>query len=143
MALKNYCSFPLLEEYLNYLTVIKGRSLNTIIEYRTDILMFMQFLNERKNICTLRYDASNVDSEFIQSVTLNDMYAFISYCQTEKHSAAGTRSRKIVSIRQFWKYLKTKAHVLESNVSEELETPKIPKRIPKFLTLGGSYTSTY
>lgn len=135
MALKNYCSFPLLEEYLNYLTVIKGRSLNTIIEYRTDILMFMQFLNERKNICTLRYDASNVDSEFIQSVTLNDMYAFISYCQTEKHSAAGTRSRKIVSIRQFWKYLKTKAHVLESNVSEELETPKIPKRIPKFLTL--------
>lgn len=43
MALKNYKSFPLLEEYLNYLLVIKGRSINTIIEYRTDTLMFSSF----------------------------------------------------------------------------------------------------
>jgi hypothetical protein len=37
--LKNYDSFSLLEEYLSYLTVIKGRSLNTVIEYRTDITL--------------------------------------------------------------------------------------------------------
>ena len=33
--LKNYKSFELLEQYLSYLTVIKGRSINTVIEYRT------------------------------------------------------------------------------------------------------------
>ncbi len=42
--LKNYKSFDLLEEYLSYLTVIKGRSINTVIEYRTDVLMFFEFL---------------------------------------------------------------------------------------------------
>lgn len=78
---------------------------------------------------------SNVDAAYIKEITLNDMYAFISHCQNDKMSAAGTRSRKIVSIRQFWKYLKTKAHAIDNNVSEELETPKIPKRIPKYLNL--------
>ena len=135
MALKNYNSFPLLEEYLNYLTVIKGRSINTVIEYRTDNLLFFSFLKEKNNISGEKYDLSFVDAEFIRGITLNDMYAFISYCQTAKKASAGTRSRKIVSIRQFWKYLKTKAKVIENNVSEELETPKIPKRIPKHLTL--------
>lgn len=31
---------PLIEHYLSYLIVIKGRSDNTIFEYRTDLLMF-------------------------------------------------------------------------------------------------------
>lgn len=135
MALKNYTSFPLLEEYLNYLTVIKGRSHNTVIEYRTDNLLFFAYLKESRKITGEKYDLSFVDAPFIRSITLNDMYAFISYCQNQKQASAGTRARKIVSIRQFWKYLKTKAKVIENNVSEELETPKIPKRMPKHLTL--------
>lgn len=48
------------------------------------------------------------------------------------YSSAGTRARKIVSIRQFWKYLKTKAHLISNNIAKESETPK---RIPKYLTL--------
>jgi len=51
------------------------------------------------------------------------------------HSSPGTRARKIVSIRQFWKYLKTKAHLIDNNIAEELETPKQPKRIVRCLTL--------
>jgi len=62
------------------------------------------------------------------------MYAFISYCQNVRKSSPGTRARKIVSIRQFWKYLK-KARILENNVAEELEVPRLPKRIPRYLTL--------
>ncbi|EGW38140.1 tyrosine recombinase xerC domain protein [Desulfosporosinus sp. OT] len=73
--------------------------------------------------------------DFIKTITLNDMFAFIAYCQTELHASAGTRARKIVSIRQFWKYLKTKAHLIDNNIAEELETPKLPKRIPKYLSL--------
>ncbi|AMJ41966.1 Site-specific recombinase XerD [[Clostridium] propionicum DSM 1682] len=51
------------------------------------------------------------------------------------NTAPGTRYRKIVSIRQFWKYLKTKAHLLDNNITEELETPKLPKRSARVLTL--------
>lgn len=136
MALKNYKSFPLLDEYLNYLFIIKGRSQNTVVEYRTDLILFFDFLNTARSIETQgKYDVSNVDADYIRGVTLNDMYAFISHCQNKQQSAAGTRSRKIVSIRQFWKYLRTKAHVIDTNVAEELETPKIPQRIPKYLSL--------
>lgn len=58
---------------------------------------------------------------FIKSIDLNDMYSFISYCQNTLNSSAGTRARKIVSIRQFWRYLKTKAHLIDNNIAEELE----------------------
>lgn len=63
------------------------------------------------------------------------MYSFIAYCQTVQKASAVTRARKIVSICQFWKYLKTKAHIIDNNIAEELETPKLPKRIPKYLNL--------
>lgn len=52
----------------------QGRSPNTVVEYRTDILMFFSFLKEK-------YNLSFVDANFIHSITLNDMYAFISDCQ--------------------------------------------------------------
>jgi site-specific recombinase XerD len=96
--LKNYKSFELLEQYLSYLTVIKGRSINTVIEYRTDVLMFFEFLCNKRNMEREKYDLSMIDNEFVNSITLNDMYAFISHCQTESKASAGTRARKIVSI---------------------------------------------
>ena len=85
--LKNYKSFELLEQYLSYLTVIKGRSINTVIEYRTDVLMFFEFLCNKRNMEREKYDLSMIDNEFVRSVTLNDMYAFISHCQTESKAA--------------------------------------------------------
>ncbi len=123
-------SCPLLDQYLNYLSVIKGRSDNTITEYRTDIQQFLKYYFKMHGL-----ECSNVDEQALSHITINDMYSFINYSQKELNTSAGTRSRKIVSLRQFWKYLKTKAHVIENNIAEELETPRIPKRIPKYLTL--------
>lgn len=125
----------LVEQYLGYLVVIKGRSENTVKEYRTDILMFFSFVMVSRNAPIPDKIFTGVDLEFIKTISLNDMYTFIAYCQNERHAAAGTRARKIVSIRQFWKYLKTKAHLIDNNIAEELETPKLPKRIPKYLSL--------
>ena len=63
------------------------------------------------------------------------MYGFLAYCQDTLHSSPDTRTRKIVSIRQFWKCLKTKVHLIHDNITEELKTPKRPKRIVRCLTL--------
>lgn len=126
---------PLVEQYLSYLIVIKGRSDNTIFEYRTDLLMFFKFVLAARNTPIIDNSFAVVDLEFIKSIALSDMYAFIAHCQISLKASAGTRARKIVSIRQFWKYLKTKAHLIDNNITEELETPKLPKRIPKYLSL--------
>ncbi|TEB12288.1 Tyrosine recombinase XerD [Pelotomaculum sp. FP] len=126
---------PLVEQYLGYLVVIKGRSENTVKEYQTDLLMFFSFVMISRNMPTPDKNFACVNLKFIRTISLNDMYAFIAHCQTELHASAGTRARKIVSIRQFWKYLKTKAHLIDNNIAEELETPKLPKRIPKYFSL--------
>jgi len=76
-----------------------------------------------------------VNINYIRSVSLGEMYGFLAYCQDTLHSSPGTRTRKIVSIRQFWKYLKTKVHLIDNNITEELETPKQQKRIVRCLTL--------
>jgi len=126
---------PLVEQYLGYLSVIKGRSENTILEYRTDILTFFNYLAKQRHLSIYNRNFSFADGDFIKSITLSDMYGFISHCQTELQSSPGTRARKIVSLRQFWKYLKSKAHLIDNNIAEELNTPKLPKRIPQYLTL--------
>jgi len=83
-------------------------------------------------------DFSDVDIDFIKSITVADMYEFITYFGETRKVTTATRVRKIVSIRQFWRYLKSKAHLLENNVAEELESPKLPKRMPKYLSLDES-----
>jgi len=126
-------SCKIVEQYLAYLVTIKGRSKNTVLEYRLDLLQFFKYVAfTRGEHCT---DFQFADIAFIRSISLGDMYGFLAYCLDTLHSSPGTRTRKIVSIRQFWKYIKTKAHLIDNNIAEELETPKRPKRIVRCLTL--------
>jgi len=140
-SLKDNRSCALLEQYLSYLVVVKGRSSLTAEEYRIDCHMLFEFIKQKHGVSpdglTLR-DFSDVDIDFIKSIAIADMYDFIAYCGEVRKVATATRARKIVSIRQFWKYLKNKAHLLENNVAEELETPKLPKRMPQYLSLDES-----
>lgn len=128
-------SCSLVEQYLNYLTIIKCRAENTIKEYRTDILMFFSFLSEARSYSVNNDDYSWINIDVIKSITLTDMYTFITYCQEQLHSSSGTRARKIVSLRQFWKYLKSKACLIDNNIAEGLESPRLPTQIPKYLNL--------
>ena len=131
-SLKNNKTCLLLEQYLSYLTVVKGRSVLTSYEYRIDTLLFFEYVKRTRGApeeIVVKRDFSDVDIEFIKSITVADMYDFITYCGNERKVTAATRARKIVSIRQFWKYLKNKAHLLKNNIAEELETPKLPKRM--------------
>ena len=60
---------PLVEQYLNYLIVMKGRSRNTINEYRTDSLMFFSY------VCS-SLDTPIIDKKS-KSISLKDIYSFI------------------------------------------------------------------
>lgn len=131
MQLNKTC--PIIEQYLAYLITIKGRSKNTVIEYRSDLLQFFKYVAYTRGLTY--FDFQFVDLNLISSISLGDMYGYLAYCQDTRASSPGTRARKIVSLRQFWKYLKTKVHLIDNNIAEELETPKQPKRIVRCLTL--------
>ena len=62
------------------------------------------------------------------------MHSFLAYLTTNFNSKASTRSRKVSSLRVFFNYLCVK-NIIEINPSQNLETPKLDKRLPKYLTL--------
>ncbi|TAH75127.1 MAG: hypothetical protein EWM47_00175 [Anaerolineaceae bacterium] len=129
----------ILEEYFSYLTVIKTQSPHTISEFRVDLRLLFQFAyKRRKPSATPPPDCSFADIKFIKSITLDDMYAFIAYLQKERNCSVATCGHKIISIRQFWKYLKTKAYLIDHNITEGPEVPKQAKRIHKYLSLEDS-----
>lgn len=118
-----------------YLSTIQGKSVNTKKEYQYDLQMFCRYIfAEQENILYEEVtDISSIDIEQFRSVTLEDLYAFLSYCENERGNNANTRARKVASIKAFYRYLKQKRKLLDDNPAEELETPKIPKRAPVYL----------
>lgn len=133
---------PFLNEFLEYLTGILNKSPNTVKEYNYDLSHFLKFimyhfkLDNNDNIKEI--DIHNMDFSVIKRITLNDIHSFLYYLADNFHSKPTTRARKAASIRVFFNYLTQKAKLLEVNPAQGLETPKIGKRLPKYLTLDQS-----
>ena len=68
------------------------------------------------------------------SKKLIDLDIFLAYLTTNYNSKASTRSRKVSSLRVFFNYLCLK-NLIEKNPTQNLETPKLDRRLPKYLTL--------
>ena len=76
--------------------------------------------------------------DILKKVKLDDIHAFLFYLKNNNQSKSATRARKVSSIRVFFNYLSNKKGILEKNPAQNLETPKIEKRMPKYLTLDDS-----
>ncbi len=128
-----------LNSFLDYLTGILNKSINTVKEYNYDLSHFLKFityhfgLSSEENIKEI--DICNMSIETVKKVKLDDIHAFLYYLTENYHSKAATRARKAASIRMFFAYLTQKANLLEINPAQGLETPKLDKRLPKYLTL--------
>lgn len=134
---------PILKEYLGYAEVIRGRSDNTINEYFMDIRTFLRFLKQLRGLVppTLPVNEiviNDVDIELIKTVTLTDAYEYMNYLRGERGNSNKTRARKTSSLRMFFKYLTDHAHKLENNPLQNLDTPKLKKSLPQYLTLDQS-----
>lgn len=131
-----------LNSFLDYTMTILNKSPNTVKEYNYDLATFLKFIKIRFNL-TQEDDFSlitikDIDINTIKKITLDDIHAFLSYLTTTYHSKAATRARKTSSIRVFFNYLCAKANLIEQNPAQNLETPKLDKRLPKYLSLEDS-----
>lgn len=135
----------ILKDFINYMETIKGKSKNTSKEYYFDLRMFMRFLKQHRNLVQRNtafdeIDISDVTIDHIKAVTLSELYSFMSYISRERDNNASSRARKVASIKSFFKYLTDKAKLMEYNPANELESPKILKRLPKYLNIEESKT---
>lgn len=105
-------------EYIQYLTVEKGLSRNSVQSYGQDLARFRRFLEERG------WDLLSVGRPELLEY-LKDLYTS-GYRPT-------SISRSVVSIRLFFRYLHADGHI-EENPAALLESPKKWMSLPKYLS---------
>lgn len=111
----------IINKYLDYMESIRGKSQNTIKNYKIDLNLLFDYLD-------------NQNINYIKDIKLQDLHDFIISCG-KKGDSNSTKSRRISSIKSFFRYLNTKAKIIEKNPAADLEHPKLEKRNPEYLTL--------
>ncbi|QEY34070.1 tyrosine recombinase XerC [Caproiciproducens galactitolivorans] len=131
---------PIIKEFLGYMGTIRGKSPKTVEEYYFDLRTFFRYIKQKRNLVppNTKFEEiriSDVDLALIKTITLTNVYEYMNFLATERNNLASTRSRKVSSLRTFFKYLTNKTGKLDTNPVQELETPKAKKSLPKYLTL--------
>lgn len=128
--------------YLEYLSAIKNKSELTVLEYASDLRMFFRYIKRsrglvEKNVPLEEIGISDLTDDIIFNITLNDAYAFLAYCRTERKNSANARARKAVAIKRFYRFLEVNSFI-EKNPVMHLESPQTKRGLPKYLSLDQS-----
>ncbi len=142
---------PLLRDFLSYHETIQGHSRKTVDEYFLDLRNFFRYIKIEKGLVPRataldEISIDDLDIVLVRSVTLADIYAYLSFLSRDRQKnakapsvgfglLASTRARKVATIRSFYKYLVNKARILDENPIKELDSPRQKQSLPRFLTL--------
>ena len=127
-------------QYVNYLSGVKNKSDLTISAYATDLRTFFRFMKINYGLVSRDADfekisVKDINESFVKKITLNDAYAFLSYCNLERNNSAVTRARKVSSLKGFFRFCTIQLGLFTESPMRELDVPKIKKSLPKYLTL--------
>ena len=144
----------ILRDFLAYHETVKAHSRRTVDEYFLDLRNFFRYMKQIRdpqlaNRALDEIDIMDVDLDFVSSITLTDIYGYMAYLSRvrvqnqnsrnpEYGLNAATRARKIATIRSFYNYLTNKMHLLRENPVKDIDSPKLKKSLPKYLTLDES-----
>lgn len=109
----------LFDAFLDYLSVEKGLAKNTLDAYRRDLAHYNDFLKKEKVA-----DWKNVSRTHIVKF-LN--------VESKRGLESSSIARGLVSIKLFHRFL-TKERYVDADVTSVLESPKLWKKLPHFLT---------
>lgn len=129
-----------LNDYLNYIYTIKGRSELTLKNYYSDLRLFLRFLKIKNSLVEKNVEFSeirifDVSEELVKKVQLSDIVEFLHFVSSERDNHPKARSRKAVAIRQFFKYLTNTKQWFDASPAQNLELPTPKKALPKHLTV--------
>ncbi len=109
-----------LSEYLEYLEVEKGLAQNTLEAYRRDLTAFLDFCKSR-------------EVSDIADIERTDLNAFILKLREDNYNPTSV-TRKVASLRGFFKWFCANEYGTK-NPAQTLEQPKLPKHLPKVMTV--------
>ena len=110
-------------EFLEFLSVEKGASGNTVAAYRNDLGQLTGFLDAKKNGGALNWPA----------VSQTQILDYILHLKSQDYAEA-TVARKVAAVKSFFAFLQAEGK-LKVNPTETLASPKVGKSLPKPLTV--------
>lgn len=124
----------ILKNYLNYLTAIRGYSVNTVKAYCSDIMQFFNFIQDYKQIPV---SINNFNIFILLQIKEADIIAFLVFLNFNKTNNPYTRQRKINAIRTFFKWLFSNYPIANQKKNPAIGIGSVKKmvRLPKHLTL--------
>ena len=109
-----------LSDYLEFLELEKGLSENTLLAYRNDLMEFFDYLY-------------SININEVDKISRSNLSSFIKYL-SENNIKTSSQVRKIASIKGFFRFLCSR-DVIKSNPALSINIPKVPKRLPKVLSV--------
>ena len=131
-----------LNSFLQYQLTYKNKSPESVNQYNCDLTMFIRYmkypfgLTKEKEFNQITIKDFSLDQ--LSEIQEKDIHAFVSYLSINRRCGPATCARKISTIRIFFKYLTITSKILKNNPAQNLETPKLNKRLPRYLTLEDS-----
>lgn len=123
----------ILNEYLDYLTVVKALSETSIKTYNINLLQFFEFIKEYSSI---KQEIKDFNKMILLQVKESDIIAYLVYCNCSKDNNPYTREKKLVAIRGFYNWLlNTFKNVYSVNPTSNIGSIKKVVRLPKYLNL--------
>lgn len=107
-----------LDAYLRHLVIERGLSKNTLSAYKADLAKYRDYLDQ------------NSFSEL--SITRSQLSDFLQWLNSQDLRAASS-ARILAAVRGYQKYLLLE-NLRTDDPSQQVKSPKLPKRLPKALT---------
>ena len=114
-----------INSFLNYLTVEKGFSENTIAAYRNDLYQLASFVEEEATKRGLTPSWSSFGRQEMLSYMLN---------LKERNYAATTAARKVAAAKSFFSFMLAEANI-KDNPTLNVTSPRVGKSLPKPISI--------
>lgn len=112
-------------EFLNYLSLEKKFSPNTMAAYRNDLSQFLAYLRSESSAVQLLEEWTAVGQDDIVNFVLS---------LRERNYAPATVARKVAAIKSFFRFLRT-GGIVANDPAENVECPKVGKAVPKAVSV--------
>jgi len=115
----NVIMYQYIDEYLNFLAIEKGLSLNTLEAYSRDLNRYSEFMENR-------------GIQNIKEITSDDVISYLGSLRKDGLTANSV-NRTLAAVRGFYKYL-LRENVMDENPVANIELAKIWLRLPDTLS---------
>ena len=139
--------FPeVIREFASYKSVIEGCTEKTVCEYLSDLRTFLRFLEAKRLDIEVESEdfeqisIQNVNIDYLRGITGSDVFDFMLYAGETRGNGWAAKSRKLSTLKVFFKYLHIHKHLLDRDPTEDIGAPRRRVTLPKFLTLEESIT---